>query len=356
MASGTTILWQVKVTTSGWELKDPQIVTKVIMFLLDAYQAALNTLPVLSVWLESLVSPNAVIWYVLGLLTLPFLQKIRIRFYFWRMESRLAPEVKGKPGRLKSSAMRIFSEAYPNAPIELPKEEIENVLGILARIVEIGGSNPSNDWRTLWSEVNSGWKNRFVSKCRLIHEPPLQEALARAFVYEAITPSRLDHRCIDILAAISIQDWKTFTAICSFACSIDGHMTPVVFNYNDDVYKKAGLNAEAQDGLIASGLVTQGGMGDIYIRVIPDNGLRVSYFREEELIVMPPSEPIPWSFFERSLSEPNPLDEKLNVGVVDFTEVGRVLGCLTPCSKVDGFVHYLKGHWAPYLHDEKSIR
>ena len=333
---------------------DSQTVSDVITFLSGVYHEALDTLPLIPVWLKSLVSPNAVIWYVLGLLTLPFLQKIRIRFYFWRMESRLAPEVKGKPGRLKSSAMRIFSEAYPNAPIEFPKEEIENVLGILSRIVEICGRSPTNDWKRLWSEVDSGWKQRFVSKCRTINEPALQKALARAFVYEAITPGRFDHGCINSLAAIRIQDWKTFTAICSFGCSINGRITPVVFNYKDDVYQHAELNAEALDDLIATGLVTQGGTGDIYTLKMPNEGLRVRYFEEDEFVVMPLSAPIPRSYLGRTLTKPHPLDNSLNVGVLDFTEVGRALAFLTPCSKVDAFIDYLRCQWRAYLHDEKS--
>ena len=78
----------------------------------------------------------------------------------------------------------------------------------------------------------------------MIEQPTLQQAFAKAFVDEANTRGRLDHRYIDVLAAMSIQDWKTFTAICNFACSVDGRITPVVFNYEDGVYKKAGLDAE----------------------------------------------------------------------------------------------------------------
>jgi hypothetical protein len=54
-------------------------------------------------------------------------------------------------------------------------------------------------------------------------------------------------------------------------------------------------------------------------------------------------------------TRPNPLDNTLNVGVVDFTQGGRALGFLTPCSKVDGFVEYLRCQWEEYIHGEKSI-
>ena len=307
-------------------------------------------LPVISVWVKSLVSPNAVLWYVLGLLTLPFLQNVRIRYAFWRMKTRIARKVKGRSGRLVSSAIRIFSKAYPKAPIEIREEEIENVLNILAKMVDIGGRSPTTDWKRLWSDVDSSWLKSFVSKCRMIQEPPLQEALATAFVYEAITPRRLGHRGIDVLAAISIQDWKTFTAICNFACCIGGRVTPVVFNYEDDVYKKAGLSAEALDSLIAAGLVTQGGTGDIYTLAMPEEGFRVSYFDEEPFIVSPLSAPIPRRYLGRTLTQPYPLDQKLNVGVVDFTEVGRALGFLTSSSRVEGFTAYLKSQWEVYLH------
>lgn len=325
--------------------------SEVITFLLDAYQEALDTFPVISVWVKLLISPNAVLWYVLGLLTLPFLQYVRIRCAFWRMKTRIARKVKGRSSRLVSSAMRIFSKAYPKAPIEIREEEIENVLDILAKIVEIGGRSPTTDWRRLWSDVDSSWLESFVAKCRMIQEPPLQEALARAFVCEAVTPRRLGHRDIDVLAAISIEDWRTFTAICKFACWIGGRITPVVFNYEDDVYKQAGLRAEALGSLIAAGLVTQGGTGDIYTLVMPEEGLGVKYFDEEEFIVRPLSAPIPRRYLGRTLTQPYPLDKNINVGVVDFTQVGRALGFLTSSSRVEGFTNYLRSQWEEHLHD-----
>ena len=324
--------------------------SEVITFLLDVYQEALDTLPVISVWLKSLISPNAVLWYMSGLLTLPFFQYVRIRYSFWRMKTKLARKVNGRSGRLVSSATRIFSRAYPKAPIEIREEEIGNVLDILAKIVEIGGRSPNADWRRLWSEVDSSWLENFVAKCRMIQEPPLQEALAKAFVYEAVTPGRLGHRDMDVLAAISIQDWKTFTAICSFACCIGGRITPVVFNYEDDLYNQAGLRTEALDSLIAAGLVTQGGTGDIYTLIMPEEGLGVKYFDEEELIVKPLSAPIPRRYLGGTLTQPDTLDKNLNVGVVDFTPVGRALGFLTSSSRIEGFTEYLRSQWEEYLH------
>ena len=228
-------------------------------FLLDAYQQALDILATIPVWLKLLVSPSALLWYALGLLTLPLLQFIRIRYAFWRMKSRIARKVNGKSGRLIRSATRIFSRAYPKAPIQIRKEETENVLDILSKIIEIADRSPTTDWKRLWSEVDSSWLERFVSKCRITQEPLLQEALATAFVHEAIRPGRLGHRDIDVLAAISAQDWRTFTAVCGFACCIGGRITPVIFNYEDDVYRKAGLSAETLVGLIAARVITQGG-------------------------------------------------------------------------------------------------
>ena len=323
-------------------------------FLVDAYQEALDILAMISVWLKLLVSPSAVLWYALGLLTLPLLQFIRIRYAFWRMKSRIARKMDGKSAQLIPSAIRIFSRAYPKAPIQIRKEETENVLDILIKIVEIADENPSTDWRRLWSKVDSSWLERFISKGRTIQEPLLQEALATAFVHETIRPGRLGHRELDVLAAISVQDWRTFTTICGFACCIGGRITPVIFNYEDDVYRKAGLSAEMLVGLIAAGVITQGGTGDIYTLSMPENGLRVTYFDEEQLVVKPLPAPIPRKYLVRTRTQPHPLDKNLNVGVVDFTTVGRTLGFLAPCSKVDGFTNYLRCRWEVYLHDQES--
>ena len=324
-------------------------------FLLDAYQEALDVLSMIPVWLNLLVSPSAIVWYALGLLTLPLIQFVRVRYGFWRMKSRFARKVNGISGKMISAAMRIFSRTYPKAPIQIRTEETENVLNILSKIVEIADESPSTDWKRLWSKVDSSWLDRFVSKCRMIEEPLLQEALARAFVREAIRPGSLGHREIDVLAAISVQDWRTFTAICGFACCIGGRITPVIFNYKEDVYRKAGLSAEMLDALVAAGVITQGGTGDSYTLGMPAKGLRVTYFDEEELIVRPLPAPIPREYLGRTLTQPHPLDKNLDVGVVDFTQLGRTLGFLAPCSKVDGFTDYLGCRWEAYLHDQESI-
>ena len=271
------------------------------------------------------------------------------------MKSRLARKVRGQPRSRISSAMKIFSKAYPRAPLQIPRVERENVLNTLSKIVEIGSVSQTTDWNKLWSVVDSSWLERFVSTCRMVQEPPLQEALARAFLYEAITPGRLRHQDIDVLGAIALRDWETLTTICNFACCINGRITPVVLNYEDDVYRAAGLDSEALDSLVTAGLVTRGGTGDIYTLKMFQGGLRVTYFNEEEFIVRPLSSPIPRNYFGRTLVQPDPLDRSLNVGLVDFTPVGQALGFLTPCSKIDGFSEYLRCEWEVYLRDQNSM-
>ena len=174
-------------------------------------------------------------------------------------------------------------------------------------------------------------------------------------MHEAIRPGRLGNRDIDVLAAISAQDWRTFTAVCGFECCIGGRITPVIFNYEDDVYRKAGLSAETLVGLIAAGVITQGGTGDTYTLEMPEKGLHVTYFDEGELVVRPLPAPIPRKYLGRTLTQPHPLDKNLDVGVVDFTQVGRTLGFLAPCSRVDGFTEYLRCRWEVYLHDQESM-
>ena len=312
---------------------------------------ALDLFSVILAWLQSLVSPEAILWYALGLLTLPCFQYIRFRVSLWKTKRRLARKVRGAPERLVRAAMRMVLEAYPKAPLGTREAEIKNVLNVLARIVEIGGRNASTDWEGLWPEVDSSWLASFLSSCRMMPEPLLQEALARAFLYEAVTPGRFDQRHLNILVGLSSQDWKTLTAICSCSCQISGRITPVVFDYEESVYTKVGLDYQALDGLIAAGLVTHGGTGDTYTLSIPTGGMGIKYFDEKEFIVRPLAAPIERRYLGRKLVQPHPLDNSLNVGVVDFTEAGRTLGFLTACHKVDGFTEYLRSQWEEYLHD-----
>ena len=330
------------------------MLSEVITILLDAYEKALDVLLIISEWIKPLVNRNAVVWYALGLVTLGLSRRIRIRYGFWRMKSRIAHKVAGQSDYLIPSATRLFSKACPKGLIGMGKNEVKNILDILSKIIEIGGENPTTDWKRRWSQIDASWLERFFSKGGMIQEPLLQDALANALIYKAIIPGRFDHRHIDVLAAISVEDWKTFTAICSIACCIDGRITPILLNYEDAVYEKLGLNDEILAGLIAAGLITQGGTDDTYTLYMPTQGLRVAYFDEDEFVVRPLPAPIPRKTYLGTRTQPHPLDKRITVGVVDFTRVGRVLTFLTSCSKVDGFTEYLRYQWEVYLHNQEN--
>ena len=338
----------------GMTLIDSQFLVDLSAFLSGVYQDFLNALPIMWTWLKSLISPAAVFWFVLGILTLPLLQKARIRTRFLIIQFRLTVKSKGWPFRLISAAMLTFARACPRAPIEMNKREIANVLNVLTLIVELAKRQPTKDWKGLWRDVDTIWLRHFFSRCGTFREPQLQVALARALMYEALNPGRFDHRHLDILADISIEQWKTFTSICSFACSISGRMTPIIFNFQDTIYDEPGLNPEALDNVKSFGLVTQGGTGDAYTLSMPPEGLTATYFDEEEFIVRPLSGPIPRNNFGRTLIESHHFDNNLNVGMVDFTQIGQEIGFLTACSKVEGFTEYLKCRWREYPSDDSN--
>ena len=328
---------------------ESETLSKAITFLIDGFQVVLDTLAVVWIWLLSLVSLTAVAWYVLGVLTPSPYNRIRIWLRLRKMKTKLTAAFKGNQAHIITAIMNFLSETCPKTLIESKEEEIENVLDTLSYVIQIGGSDPETDWRRLWSEMDPSWSEHFISKCRFIREPKLQEAFAKAFVRQSRQLSCFDYRHIDTLAAMDIQNWNTFTAICRFACSINGRVTPVIFNYTDEIYRRAGLNAEALDGLISAGLITQGGTGDVYLLEMPTNGLRVIYLDDEQFTVMPLSAPIPRSYLGRTLTQPHPFDENLNVGIVDFTDLGRAIGFLTRCTIVDGFTEYLRCQWQHHI-------
>ena len=329
--------------------------SEIVTFFLDAYHKALESLSFITTWLKSLVTPSALFWYAFGLLTAVLVKLLRIRYGFWRIKSRIASKVTEQSDFSVSSATKVISESYPRAPIEMRREEIENISDVLVKVIQLANRHSITDWNRRLLEVDPNWAKRFVSDCLTIQDSLMQEALARAFLRETIASGQINHQAIDILAATTSQDWRTFTAICSFTCNIGGRITPVIFNFEDEVYRNAGLGVERLASLIASGLITQGGTGDIYTLVIPEQGLSVKYFDEDEMTVRPLSGPIPRTYLGMTTTRPHPLDTKLNVGVLDFTHVGRTLGFVTPCSKVDAFTEYLRSRWEEYLHVPDSM-
>ena len=326
-----------------------------IAFLMDAFQFLLDTLSNVWMWLLSSVTIAALVWYVLGVLTPSPYNRIRTWFRLRKIQTRIKAIDVENQGNVASDLMNFLSDTCPKTLAESKGEEIENIMGTLSQVVEIGISNLETDWERIWSEMDPIWAEHFVLKCRLVHEPQLQEALAKAFMYQARQLNCFSYPQIDTLTAMNIQDWSTFTAICRFACSIDGRITPVIFNYTDEIYRTVGLNAEALDSLIAAGLITQRGTGEVYTLVMPANGLRVIYLNDHQFTVMPLSAPIPRSYLGRTLIRPHPFDTNLNVGVVDFTDLGRAIGLLTPCTVVDGFIEYLMRQWQEHIPSDSAL-
>ena len=328
---------------------ESEALSMIIDFLMDAFQATSHTLSEVWMWLLSSVTLAAILWYVLGVLTPSPYNRIRTWFKLRKIQARLTAIVAGNQEHVISDMMNFLSETCPKILIESKEEEIENVLGTLSYVVEIAGGDPETDWRSMWSEMDPIWTEHFISKCRFIREPQLQEALAKAFSRQARQLNCFSYSQIDTLAVMNIQDWNIFTTICNFACSIGGRVTPIIFNYTDEIYRLAGLNAEALDGLIATGLITQGGTGDVYTLEMPTNGLRVIYLDDEQFTVVPLPTPIPRSYLGRTLIQPHPFDTNLNVGIVDFTDLGRAIGFLTRCTAVDGFTEYLRHQWQDHI-------
>ena len=321
----------------------------IIAYFLNLLQGLKDALLIAGAFLISLLTVTAIIWYVLGLLTIPIYQKIRIRVKFWRLKSRLAQKANNQSDDLVSSLFGIFAKACPKASIELSEEEIENILETLSMIVQISRTDASKDWMKLWPKIDSIWLEHFLSECCAVREPLLRMALAKAFVFEAATPGRFNQRDIDTVTTISVQQWKLFTAICSFSCRIGGRVTPVVFNCDDDIYRKVGLSAEALDDLVSIGLISKGGTGDTFTLEMAAEGLGILYFDQEEFVAMPLSKPIPRSYLTRTLTQPHPFDRNLNVGIVDFTPLGRSIGFLTPCGEIPGFLEFLRCQWKEHL-------
>ena len=128
------------------------MLSEVITILLDVYEEVLDLLPIISEGIKSLVTWSAVVWYGLGLVTLSLLGRIRIRYGFWRMKSRIADTVSEQSDYLIPSATRLFVKACPKGLIRMGKCEVANVLELLSKIVEIGGQDPNADWTRRWSQ------------------------------------------------------------------------------------------------------------------------------------------------------------------------------------------------------------
>lgn len=170
--------------------------------------------------------------------------------------------------------------------------------------------------------MEDGWITNFFNKSRMVSDSEMQAWWALVLAGEANAPGTYSKRTVNCVSELDKTDAELFSNLCNFGWIIQGNFMPLVFDVQAEIYNKYGINFTALSDLESIGLIRFDGFVGFKLTEIPKS---VSYF----------GEPL-------HLNMSRNFDNKLPVGVVLLTRIGRELEPICKRESVDGFYEYVK--------------
>ena len=93
--------------------------------------------------------------------------------------------------------------------------------------------------------IDNDWIAYFFENCRHISNTEIQTLWSNILAGEANTPGTYSKRTLSLISTLDRSDAELFTSICSFALIADlddPHHVPLVFDFEDEIFKKSGIN------------------------------------------------------------------------------------------------------------------
>lgn len=200
------------------------------------------------------------------------------------------------------------------------QENIENVLD---------NAFPKISSEARPEELDKDWLANFFDKVKTISDEEAQKLWAELLVKETENPGGFTKRTVNTLHTLDKKDAELFEKLCGFVWNFGGAV-PLVFEYNDEVYRKNGINFIGLQHLEALGLIHLAGTGR-YESVGLEGRIGVNYFNTMLLLD-----------FEGHGGV------NLDKGMVMFTQIGKELFRMTKASPVEGYFEYVSGKWSKW--------
>ena len=139
-------------------------------------------------------------------------------------------------------------------------EEVSHLVAIGA-VAEKNASEQADP-----NAVDSDWRAAFLSNARKITSEQMQAFWGKVLADEMNAPGSFSVQTVNILAGMNPADAEMFARLCRFSVTmfhpLEGDRAMLlVFDLNDDVYRRAGLTFEAIQDLESLGLVSEEAYG-----------------------------------------------------------------------------------------------
>ncbi|HDZ9145448.1 TPA: DUF2806 domain-containing protein [Vibrio cholerae] len=104
-------------------------------------------------------------------------------------------------------------------------------------------------------ELEEDWVAHFFDKCDKVSDKEMQTLWSGLLAGEAANPGTYSKRTVDFVATMDKKDAELFTNFCQFVWMV-GDATPLIFDIENDIYQKHGIDFGSLKHLDAIGLIS----------------------------------------------------------------------------------------------------
>ena len=175
--------------------------------------------------------------------------------------------------------------------------------------------------------VEDDWITNFFDKCRIVSNKDMQQLWARVLAGEANTPGAFSKRTVNLLADLDKGDAELFVRLCGF-CWMMGAVTPLVFDVQNEIYNRRGINFNSVNHLESLGFIQ---FNDVtgYRKIRQPKKISIHYY----------GRPLELTF-------PSDSGNEFHIGHVLLTRAGLELAPVCGATPVDGFFDFVYDRWA----------
>jgi hypothetical protein len=104
-------------------------------------------------------------------------------------------------------------------------------------------------------DLSEDWVAHFFKQCDTVSDKEMQSLWARLLCGEATKPGTFSTRTVNFVSALGKEEAKLFTTFCQFVWVL-GKLTPLIYEVDNDTYKKHGITFDSLNHLDTIGLIS----------------------------------------------------------------------------------------------------
>jgi Protein of unknown function (DUF2806) len=198
------------------------------------------------------------------------------------------------------------------------QENFESIMGGMIPLLG-DGSKPN--------EISDDWLMNYVDKAKLVSDKEMQILWAKILAGEANKLNTFSKRTVNFIASMDKKDAEMFSNLCKFNVVISGDTYPLVYEVNNPIYEKSGIDFATLTHLDSIGLVRFDNITTTTIAETDDIAEISCNYSD--------------NFFQIVVKSKDNL--RINIGFVMITQLGLELSKLCETDTIPGFYDYLLG-------------